>query len=97
MILINGRWEIVKSLQDVSKVIREYYNDELADKLDGLIPDYEYIDENEIDTLKYEIGELEYEISILEEEISELNDKVTELELENIKMKEQLRGKGYEQ
>ena len=90
MILINGRWEIVKSLQDVSKVIREYYNDELADKLDGLIPDYEYIDENEIDTLKYEI-------SILEEEISELNDKVTELELENIKMKEQLRGKGYEQ
>ena len=96
MILINGNWEIVRNLQDVSKIVREYYNDELADELDNLIPDDEYIDENEIDTLKYEIGELEYEVSVLEEEISELNYKVTELELVNIILKEHIKKICYE-
>lgn len=41
MVNIEGHWETVDTLQDVSRIIREYYNDELADKLDELIEDYE--------------------------------------------------------
>ena len=41
MICIEGYWETVDTLQDVSIIIREYYNEELADKLDELIQDYE--------------------------------------------------------
>lgn len=88
MILINGNWEIVKNLHDVSKIVREYYNDELADKLDSLIPDYEYVDEDKITELEYEISVLEDEISMLEEENYDLNNKVTKLELENTRIKE---------
>lgn len=88
MILINGNWEIVKDLHDISKVIREYYNYELADELDNLIPDYEYVDEDEITELEFEISVLEDEISMLEEENYDLNNKVTKLELENIRIKE---------
>lgn len=42
MIQINGHWENVDSLQDISKIIREYYNRELADRIDALIDDIEY-------------------------------------------------------
>lgn len=37
MINIEGHWEIVNDLHDVSRVIREYYNSELADEMDELI------------------------------------------------------------
>lgn len=37
MLLIKGHWEMVDDLNDVSQIIREYYNPELADKLDELI------------------------------------------------------------
>lgn len=37
MILINDCWENVETLEDVSRVVREYYNRELADELDELI------------------------------------------------------------
>lgn len=37
MLLIKDHWESVDSLNDISRVIREYYNPELADKLDKLI------------------------------------------------------------
>lgn len=37
MMNIEGHWETVNSLEDVSKIIREYYNHELADKMDELI------------------------------------------------------------
>ena len=57
MILINDCWENVETLRDVSKVIREYYNRELADELDELI-----------DAKELEIEELEKEIEALEEE-----------------------------
>lgn len=39
MMNIEGHWETVDTLEDVARVIREYYNDELADKLEELIPD----------------------------------------------------------
>ena len=51
MIRINGHWESVSSLQDVSKIIREYYNRELADEMDKLIA----IQENEIRDLQLEL------------------------------------------
>lgn len=51
MMCIEGHWETVTSLEDVARIIREYYNRELADKLDKLIEEQEaYIDDlkNEI-------------------------------------------------
>lgn len=40
-ILIDTHWEDVDDLYDVSRIIREYYNRELANKLDEFIEDYE--------------------------------------------------------
>lgn len=48
MILINGNWEEIETLRDVSRVIREYYNRELADEIDELI-----------DMIDFKIEELE--------------------------------------
>ena len=39
MIYIEGHWETVNTLQDVARVIREYYNRDLADALEELIPE----------------------------------------------------------
>ena len=39
MMYIEGHWEFVNSLSDISRIIREHYNYELADKMDELIPD----------------------------------------------------------
>lgn len=41
MIHIEGRWETVDNLRDVSRIIRECYNSELADKMDSLIDEEE--------------------------------------------------------
>lgn len=41
MICIEGHWETADTFQDISRIIREYYNEELADKLDELVEDYE--------------------------------------------------------
>lgn len=83
MILINGNWEIIRDLQDVSKIIREYYNDELADELDSLIP--EHTDEDYYD-LEFELAdkltEKDEEISNLDEEISDLKDEISDLKNE---------------
>ena len=37
MLHIEGRWETVDNLRDVSRIIRECYNSELADEMDSLI------------------------------------------------------------
>lgn len=34
MIHINGHWEDVNTLEDIARVIREYYNPELADEME---------------------------------------------------------------
>ena len=39
MMNIEGHWETVTSLEDVARVVREYYNRELADVLEELIPE----------------------------------------------------------
>ena len=41
MMYIEKHWEIVDNLRDVSRVIREYYNPELADELDVFIEEQE--------------------------------------------------------
>ena len=51
MMYIEKHWETIDDLRDISRIIREYYNRELADELDELIDEQEaYIDDlkNEI-------------------------------------------------
>ena len=69
MILINGNWEQVNNLQDVIRVVGEYYNDELAKTMEGLIP--EHTDDEYYD-LEFEISNKEDEIIGLENEIDNL-------------------------
>lgn len=68
MIYIDGHWETINSLRDISRIIKEYYSDILADEMDDLIE----IQENEILELKRELdcayanddwwGDEEYEV-----------------------------------
>lgn len=44
MVRIEGHWERIETLEDISRIIREYYSHELADELDKLIPEVD--DEN---------------------------------------------------
>lgn len=71
MILINNNWESTGSLQDISKIIREYYNYELADVLDGLIIEQkeDLLEENFC--LKLEVDRLKEKIDYLEQELEE--------------------------
>lgn len=98
MILVNENWEEVRDLQDVSKIIRESYNSDLADELDKLIPEHtseEYhglqceLEEkySEISQLEDELSYKEGEIDRKDEEIEELEKRIRELEseLEEIK------------
>jgi Mg2+ and Co2+ transporter CorA len=55
MIYIEGHWEEVNTLEDVARVIREYYNEELADKM------YELIDQL-VDAFNNKIEDLEDQI-----------------------------------
>ena len=91
MILVNDNWEQIYDLQDVSKIIREYYNRDLADELDKLIPEHtdeEYYDlESQLSDKDFEISNLEDEISYKDglldekdEEIENLEKKISELE-----------------
>ena len=84
--LCKNHWEQIRDLQDVSNIIREYYNSDLADEMDKLIPqhtDDEYDDiafdlsdkKAQIASLEDEIDTLENKVEILEEKIEELEDK----------------------
>lgn len=57
MILVEGHWERVTDLHDVSRVIREYYNSELADELDNMI-DCESEDAKRLEELENLIEEI---------------------------------------
>lgn len=39
LVYINDTWMPVENINDVSTIIREYYNTELADQMDQLIPE----------------------------------------------------------
>lgn len=72
MIKINGNLETIRDLNDVSYIIRTYYNEELADQLDDLIPTYT---DDDYYTLEDRISELEDEIYYLESTIEELENQ----------------------
>lgn len=57
MMYIEGHWETVTSLQDISRIIREYYNRELADNMDELIE----IQEDEIWQLRQDLYNTPYD------------------------------------
>ena len=56
--LIEGHWEEINDLYDVSRVIYEYYNRELSSVLDDLIE----LKNDEIKCLENEIDALEFEL-----------------------------------
>lgn len=89
MVLINDNWEEVRDLEDVSKIIREYFNEDLADEMDKMIPEHtdeEYRDlewqleekDGDITSLKDENDTLENRIEILEEKIEKLENEMEE-------------------
>ena len=55
MMYIEGHWESVDTLEDIVRVIREYYNSELADKMEFKI-------ESMFDAFNNKIEQLEYQI-----------------------------------
>jgi len=73
MILINGQWEVVANLHDVLRIIKEYYNDELAKKMEYLIPehsDWEYYQlELKYDELRENFDDLEFDYDALQEKM----------------------------
>lgn len=77
MILIKDVWMNVRDLNDVSKIIREYYNSDLADELDKLIP--EHTDE-EYDELAWKLEEKDGEIEALQDENLTLENRIDTLE-----------------
>ena len=77
MIYINDTWLPVKNINDVSAIIREYYNKELANQMDQLIP--EHTDE-EYDGLECELSDNQIVMDDMEDEIFKLNNKIDELE-----------------
>lgn len=60
MMYIEGHWETVDTLKDIARVIREYYNYELADAMEELIPDSDNIeaDLEELENLRDIISEI---------------------------------------
>ena len=91
MILINNEWYNPKDLDDVSKIIREQFNYDLADKMDELMIqgesdyniDYLLSDisslEMDIDSKDFEINELQGDVEKLQDEIEELNREIESL------------------
>lgn len=63
MMYIEKHWETITSLEDVARIIREYYNRELADELDNLIEEQEeYINDLKNDIINLD-NILEFEMN----------------------------------
>ena len=60
MMYINGHWENVDTLQDIARVIREYYNPELANEMEEQVQEMVDHLNNEIEQLHEEIYALKY-------------------------------------
>lgn len=87
MILINDNWEKVEDLSDVSRVIREYYNSELAGIVDDLNVTPAFTDDDYWE-LEVKLGDCEDQNSILEDELSFKEGQVEKLEEEIEELKE---------
>ena len=92
MVYINEHWEEVRDLQDVSKIIREYFNEDLADELDKLIPEHtddEYYDlESQLSDKDFEISTLEDDISYKDGELDRQDEEIEDLKKEIEKLEE---------
>ena len=76
---INGHWETINNVHDISRIVREYYNSELANELDNLIE----TQEDEIKRLEELTEELDWAASnndILMDEIDDLEHRIKYLE-----------------
>ena len=60
MMYIEGHWETVDTLRDISRVIREYYNRELADEMDEQVEQLIDAFNDRIEQLQEEIDSLRY-------------------------------------
>lgn len=59
MMYIEGHWETINDLNEAARIVREYYNDELADKIEELIEKVRYPKDNEeLESLRYIIEEI---------------------------------------
>lgn len=97
MILINGQWEDVQSISDISNIIRTHFSESLADELDNLTAAILDRDKEELLDLQSELTDLydeNYEmtkenndlkrrINELEEEIQNLQNQINALQEEN--------------
>lgn len=83
MILINNNWEQINDLHDISRIVRENYSKEIADKIDNLIIDYE----EDYEELEKELMEEQEENLELDNENDELRCKILDLEREIDKLK----------
>lgn len=77
MILVNDNWEQIYDLQDVSKIIRENYNEDLADELDELIPEHTA---SEYENLQWDYYEKCDKLTDLENEIDDLKEEIERTE-----------------
>ena len=77
LIYINDTWLPVENIDDVSTIIREYYNKELADQMDKLFPEHT---NEEYDELECELEDKSCMMDDMENEIFQLNNKIDELE-----------------
>ena len=77
MILINDIWECTRNLKDISNIIREHYNPELANVLDSLLPNHT---DEEYEDLQYwsidEFTKVKNELVDLEDHIGDLRTTV---------------------
>lgn len=77
MVFINGQWEDIENLDDVSRIIRESFNTDLADAMDKLLAEAEQKNnnlENDLDELDGEIYDLQDTIEEQETDIEILQD-----------------------
>lgn len=59
MMYIEGHWETINDLNEAARIVREYYNDELADKIEELIAEFRHPKDNEeLESLRYIIEEI---------------------------------------
>lgn len=83
MIYIDNHWEPVSTLDECIKLVREY-NEELASKIDEMLPkhtdeEYDVIKEELEETTDY-LQDAENEVDKLQEQIDDLNERIYDLE-----------------
>lgn len=83
MIYINNYWELISTLDECIKLVREY-NEELASKIEEMLPkhtdeEYDVIEEELEKTTGY-LQDAENEVDKLLEQIDDLNERIYDLE-----------------